>query len=241
MLTGTADPAALARAAATIPSWSTEPLVLEDVTVLQVIAELRRGGREALLPPGLHPTEPAAISIQAWRVEQSPWGPFSLAHVRLSCRSGVRARGLTTATVITSQPALEGLAAQFGYPGRLGSVALRSFYDGANLEVDDSLLLNATNATPLGLDDVQYTGTMNLAHTPAGIRLVQVEPQFTAMRVERVRPRIERFVPAAWGSPLIDPYFVVSGSVARARIDIPPVRFVCRPGVSAMEGTERVA
>ncbi|MGD9932129.1 MAG: hypothetical protein AB7T37_00275 [Dehalococcoidia bacterium] len=239
MLTGAADPALLARDAATINSWHSDPLVLGDVTVLQVIAEIRRGGRQSLLPPGLHPTDPSAISIQAWRIGESPYGSFSFVHVRLSCRSGVRARGLTTAAVASTGSAARGLSERFGYPCRLGAVTLNAFYDGAHLTVDDSLVVAATNATPLGPEDVQYTGTMNLAHTPSGLRLVQVEPEFTATRVDRLKARLERFDSDAWGGPLVAPYFVVAGSVAHARVEIPPVRFVCRPDVSATEGTER--
>jgi len=53
-------------------------------------AEMRKSAREAVLPPSLHPTIPPALSIQVWRVAESPWGAFHWALTRISCRSGVR-------------------------------------------------------------------------------------------------------------------------------------------------------
>jgi hypothetical protein len=247
MLTGTADADQLADRipAATIESWSAEPVELGPVTVLQVIAELRRPGRDALLPPALHPTDPPALSVQAWRVEDSPVGPFAFAHTRLSCRSGVRARGLTSAAFATSPDATELLRHRFGYPCRPGQVDLDAHYDGCDLTVTVEgrpvLVVAALDPQPLGADDVQYTSTLNLAHTPNGLRLVQVEAHHEADSVERVDARIVRFDGEPWGDARLDPYHVVTTTIARdRRIAMPPVRFVCRADVSAFEGTESV-
>jgi len=247
MLTGTADAEGLADSipAPTIESWPTEALELTQVTVLQVIAELRRPGRDGLLPPALHPTDPPALSFQAWRVEDSPVGPFAFAHARLSCRSGVRARGLTTAAFATSPDAAAILRDGFGYPCRPAEVDLEAHYDGCDLTVTFEgrpvLVISALDPQPLGAEDVQYTSTLNLAHTPNGLRLVQVETDHHADSVERVGARITQFEAEVWGDSRLDPYYVVTTTVARDRsIVVPPVRFVCRPDVSAFEGTESV-
>ena len=93
---------------------------------------------------------------------------------------------------------------------------------------------------PLGVDDVQYTSTLNLADTPNGRRLVQVEAHHEAEGVERVQARIVEFDAASWGSDALDPYYVVTATVGRDRsITLPAVRFVCRADVSAFEGTRR--
>ena len=45
----------------------------------------------------------------------------------------------------------------------------------------------------------------------------------------------------AGGDPRLDPYSIVTTTLARdGTLTIPPVRFVCRPDVSAFEGTESV-
>ena len=247
MLTGTAavDTLAAALPAPVLPAWGTEPLVLTEVTVVQVIAELRRRDRETFLPPSLHPTDPPALSIQAWRVGGGDLGPFAFVHTRLSCRSGVRARGLTTAAYVDGDQAESRLREQFGYPCRSGRVRVDAHYDGVDVRVtvdgDDVLVISALDPDPLGADDVQYTATLNLADTPNGLRLVQVESHHEPTSVDRVAARITRFVAGAWGDERLDPYHVVTTTIARdRRLELPPVRFVCRPDVNAFEGTEAI-
>ena len=241
-MSGTASVADLAVRSATIGAWVPEPTRFEDVRCFQLLAELRRTERAKLLPPGLHPTDPPALSIQAWVVGSSPWGAFSWAFARLSCRSGVRARGLTTVAVVSTDEAAAGLASTFGFPCRRGSVHLVRHYDGVELDVDDTLRVRSVEARSLGPDDVQYTGTLNLAHTPVGLRLVQVETEHETQQVERTRARIDRFDADAWGDARLDPYDVVASTIAHERsIVIPALRFVCRPDVNAFEGTERIA
>ena len=242
MLNGTASLDTETRDLATIAMWTRESLRFDDVICFQLIAELRRASRSALLPPGLHPTDPPTLCIQAWSVGESPWGPFSWAFARISCRSGVRARGLTLSAVATTVEATEGLRSTLGFPCRTGSVRLARHYDGAELDVDDSLHIRSIDARPLGVEDVQYTGTMNLAHTPNGLRLVQVEADHEAVHVERLRGRIDRFEASDWGDARLDPYSVVATTIAHERsIAVPALRFVCRPDVSAFEGTERIS
>jgi hypothetical protein len=225
----------------TISAWSSGPVTLGDVTCFQLIAEVRRSSRLDLLPPGLHPTDPSTLSIQAWNVGASPWGAFAFVFSRLSCRSGLRARGLTTAAVATTDEAVRGLAETYGFPCRLGNILLVEHYDAVDLDVDDSLSVRAVDSRPLGLDDVQYTGTMNLAQSPNGLRLVQVEADHSPTRVQRLRGRIDRFDANSWGDGRLDPYEVVASTVAtETSIVIPAVRFVCRPDVSAFQGTEKV-
>lgn len=247
MLTGTADVDTLARraGAATIASWDAGDVVLQDVTSFQVIAELRRGGREGLLPPGLHPTDPPSLHLHVWRVADSPWGPFTWAHTRLSCRSGVRARALTTGSVLDSTEAATGLAERLGFPNQIGSVSLDVHYDACHAEVALGghvvLAVSGLDPMPMAPDAVQATSTMNLAHTPLGLRLVQVEARHHTTRVERLHAGILAFDPEHWGDDRLDPYHVVSAVVVKDdELTIPAVRFVCRPDVSAFEGTEKV-
>jgi hypothetical protein len=245
MLVGSASVEALAAGAPRLDAFTAEPVVLEDVTCFQLTAEMHNSAREALLPPALHPTIPPTLSLQLWDVGRSAVGSFGLALCRVSCRSGVRARGFTTGAVASSAAAGELLTGTFGFPCAPGDVSLRRHYDGVDVRVEQdgrtTLGIAALDPDPMGLDDVQYTGTLNLAHTPMGLRLVQVETEHAASRVERLTARLTAFDPVAWGSPLLDPYFVVSASVALERLTLAPVRFVCKADELAFTGTEAVA
>src|SRR5690606_37674954 len=179
MLVGTADVATLARHAPTVERYFSEPIVLREVALFQMVMEMRGRAREAVLPPSLHPTIPPALSMQVWQVGESTWGAFRMAVSRVSCRGGVRARGFTTGAAATSEAAVAGLRGQLGYPARLADIDTLFSYSGAEVTVRDAgrttFRASAIDPVPLGADDVQYTGTLNLAQVPAGLRLIQAE------------------------------------------------------------------
>ena len=246
MLVGTADTAALVErlATATIDRYRAEAVVFERVACVQLTAEMRKSAREALLPKSLHPTNPPALSLQLMDVGASPWGAFRVVIGRISCRSGVRARGFTTAAFASTRESCEGLRSVFGFPARVAGIEMRHGYDGvdATVALDGKTILGlaAIDPEPMDVHDVQYTGTLNLAHTPQGLRLVQIEADHEATRIERLRARLVAFDGAAFGNALIVPAFVVSASLAQERVVFPPIRFVCKPDELAFTGTESV-
>ncbi len=180
-----------------------------------------------------------------WDVGGSPWGAFRLAFVRAACRSGVRARGFTVGAFASSAPSCDALRSHFGFPARHADIVFRNGYDGVDVSVsfEGAVILRVTalDPEPMDVNDVQYTGTLNLAQTPNGIRLVQVEADHTATRVERLTAQLQTFDAAAWGNALLDPYVVVSASLAVETVVFPPVRFVCKADELAFTGTEAVA
>lgn len=241
MLSGTADLALLAEQAPRMPSLGAGPVELGDAVVVQAAFEMGYASRQPLLPPGLHPTTPPLMVVLAWSVGDSPWGAFQMAQVRVSCRSGVRPRGFVTGCLVSTSEAATALAEGWGLPARVGPVRLERYYDSVELRAGEGLALTGADPDPLGPGDVQYTVTTTLAHTERGLRLVQVEPDYTLARVERLRPRLGRFEAAGWGSPLLAPRSPVIASVAVGAITLPAIRFVSRPDVLAFEGTEPVA
>jgi hypothetical protein len=247
MLVGTANVEELlqSQATATIAQFGRDPIRFDDVSCFQMTVEMRNRAREAILPKSLHPTVPAALSLQVWSVGASPWGAFRMAVVRAACRSGVRARGFTLAAFASTASAREALRAQFGFPARVAAVRLRHGYDGvdASVAIDEriSIAVRANDPEPMSNDDVQYTGTLNLAHTPNGLRLVQLEADHVATRIERLTAHLVTFDGATCGSALLDPYLVVSSSLALETVTFPPIRFVCKVDELAFTGTEAVA
>ena len=244
MLVGVADPAALATRAATMPDFATDAVELPGASVFQALFELRVTAREAVLPPALHPTNPPLLVVLAWDCPESPWGPFTITQLRVSCRSGVRPRGFVAACVASNRAASDALGTRWGFPAVGGDVSLRRHYDGAELDVAlgsrTVLEVRALDPDPLAPGDVQYTVGLNLARTPRGLRLIQVEPEYAVTRAERLRPQLLSFDPPAFDTPLLAPASAVSASIAAATITIPRLRFACRPDVLAFEGTESV-
>jgi hypothetical protein len=244
VLTGSADLGELIARAPAMRVLDAGPLELGGADIVQAAFELPYAAREHLLPPGLHPTTPPLLVVLAWQVRESPWGRFSMAQARVSCRSGVRPRGFVAGGVVDNAAAGTALAEDWGLPAAAGSVDLRRGYDRVELVVtrDGTALAHvvATDPEPLDVADVQFTVTTTLAQTPRGARLVQVEPDYALRRAERARPRCLAFDPGAWGLDRAVPRSPVSATVSQGDISIPPLRFVSRPDVTAFEGTERI-
>ena len=244
MLTGTADLDTLAGRAPVMTAFDAPAVVLDDVEVLQAAFELPYSSREPLLPAGLHPTTPPLLVLLAWRVPASPWGPFTVAQARVSCRSGVRPRGFVAGCLVDTAEAASGLSGSWGLPAVAGRVSLERRYDRAELVAGTpdgpAVHLVGLDPDPLSPDDVQFTVTTTLATTPRGLRLVQVEPEYELRRVERVRPRLLAFGAAAWGQPALRPNHPVAATVAVGRVTVPPLRFLSRADVNAFEGTEKI-
>jgi hypothetical protein len=244
VLTGTADLGRLSLAVPNIDRLEGEPVHFEGVEVVQAAFETSYAHRQATLPPGLHPTTPPMMVLLAWRVPDSPWGPFGAVQARVACRSGVRPRGYVTGAVIDNPRVAELLSSRFGLPVGAGTVSLVRRYDRSEVivmcEGKTVLHLIGSDPDPLSPADVQFSVTTTLAQTPRGLRLVQVEPEYNLRRVERIRPRLVAFDAEAWAEPLLEPRHPVSATVSVGDITIPGLRYVSRPDVTAFEGTERV-
>lgn len=244
MLIGTANIDDLAARAPVIESFDGAPVVCEQAKVLQVAYEIATAQREAMLPPALHPTDPPIVTWLVYRCPASPWGSFAMAQTRIECRSGLRLRGFLVSAVVDNPAAAVALGARWGFATQPGRIELQRRYDATRATVVATgrtiLDIIIADPDPLSAADVQYVANVNLAYTPRGLRLVQVEPRCQIHRVERGRPRVLAFDGAAWGDARVQPVYPVAATLAVADITIPRVRFVCRPDVLAFDGTEAV-
>lgn len=245
MLIGTASIEELAARAPRMECFDTEPAVCEQAEVLQVMYEMATPQREAMLPPALHPTDPPIVSWLLYRCPASPWGSFAMAQTRIECRSGLRLRAFLVSAVVDNPTAAAALQARWGFTNQEGGIALHRYYDSIRAAVTTNgrtiLDVIVSDPAPLSPADIQYVTNVNLAHTPRGLRLVQVELRYRVHRVERGRPRVVAFDGRAWGDARVQPVHPVSASLALADITISRIRFACRPDVLAFDGTEAVA
>jgi len=245
MLLGSADVETLARRAPRLDSFSTDALLLPDVEMFQATFELAGQGVGSLFPPGLHPTLPVLAVFAFWRATSGPLAAFTLAQLRVSCRSGARPRQLLLASFVAGEPARELLNARFGFGAKPAIVELARFYDRAEARVvlDGKTVLEAHAHAPLPLaaSDLQFFASVHPAHTPKGFRLVQIDAEYKIARAERARPVLDAFDPAAFGITGFRPAYPVAATVALGEVTLPRVRFVVRPDVLAFEGTEAVS
>lgn len=230
-------------------------LKVEDVDILQVLYEVRIDDRESLVPPALNPTIPPVISFLVYRAKDSEFGPFALAQLRLTARSGVRPRAYLVSARCDNEALSEVLASSWGFRVRPGAIALRRFHDrvecAVQASVDDRrggrsiLSVSLVDPVPVTGHDVQYPPGMHLARIRRdGVlvpRIVQVDSEYEFRRADRGRPELREFDPAAWGDERLVPDLAVSASFAACDLTIANVRYICNPDIPAAEGTEKVS
>ncbi len=245
MLLGTADLETLELRAPRMDSFPTESRTLPDIELLQTTFELTARRVESFFPAGLHPTLPVLAVFAFWRATGGPLGAFTLAQLRLSCRSGVRPRQLLVASFVDGETARAVLNADFGFGARSAQVELTRFYDRVEARVVlDGRVLIAVHAgapLPLATSDLQFFASVHPAQTPKGLRLVQIDAEYAVTRAESGRPVLDAFDAAAFGVPGARAEHPVAAIVALADVTLPRVRFILRPDVLAFEGTEVVS
>src|SRR5262249_48004101 len=104
-------------------------LRLADVDILQLYYEIAVPDLEATVPPALNPTIPTVVNFLAFRVPDSPYGPFSLVQTRLSARAGVRPRAYLVSARCNNAEASEALTRAWGFRIAPGDISLRRYHD----------------------------------------------------------------------------------------------------------------
>jgi hypothetical protein len=245
MLQGTADVDAMAAAAPAVDAPAREPLHLGRCDLLQVAYELWADDRDDLFPPAVHPVNPPVATLSFLRAHESEHGAFTLAELRLLCRSGLRTRGLHVGAFVDSAAVAVVLARGWGYRVSVADVELSRRYDGTtgSVELDARPVVVTGHTAPVRLSpsDLQYTATMHPAMLERGLRLLQVERDHDFESAERGQPFLRDFDPAAWGDARVRPSSPVSASSAAADVTLRAIRFACRADVWAFEGTEPIA
>jgi hypothetical protein len=201
-----------------------DELRIDDVDILQVIYEVSAADLEALVPPALNPTLPPVVSVLVYVAKDSPYGPMSLAQVRLSARAGVRPRAFLVSACCDNAAATEALATTWGFRIQPADVRVRRRHDRIECEVvaDRRVVLDMAlvDPEPISGHDVQYAPGMHLARTrdDEGTKpcIVQVETEYEFRRAERGVPELRAFDAAWWGDGRLAPRYPVSASFTRA-------------------------
>jgi Acetoacetate decarboxylase (ADC) len=235
-----------------------DELRVDDVDILQVLYEVRVADREALVPPALNPTIPPVISFLVFRAKDSSFGPFGLAQLRLTARSGVRPRAYLVSARCDNAALSDVLARSWGFRIAPADIDLRRFHDRVESSVREvgrdgrrdgrptSILeVSLVDPVPVTGHDVQYPPGMHLAQVERnGVlmpRIVQVDCEYEFRRADRGRPELTSFDPAAWGDERLVPDLAVSASFSACDMTITNVRYMCNPDIPAAEGTEKVS
>lgn len=244
---------AVAAEAGDLVSFETTPLDLEDVEVFTAMFEIIRRDTGKFLPPALHPTNPPIASWVFTHAAESPYGPFTMVQLRISCRAALRPRAYAITSMIDNPVAGAAFSAgwgyrfapgiphvDFGYAATTATVRAPGPADGRQDPESTILTLVATDPALLNAGDIFWLADMVPAITPDGLQIVQVEPHHQIHQVERLRPAVRNFAPDAWTDPRIQLSQPVAATKATTTLHLPPIRYTCNPHEPAEEGTRAI-
>ncbi|HXR36102.1 MAG TPA: acetoacetate decarboxylase family protein [Candidatus Binataceae bacterium] len=221
--------------AATFDPWDGDAWVLKNAELLAVSIEIQPGAR-ALLPPGMHPSVPMYAVFSVGKFPESPVGPFTMAQVLISGRTGIRPRGFALKTLVDNEAARRELAARWGFPVAPGEARIISRHDRvqAQARASGALVLQCelTDREPIEGSDIEPLPSTNLARSAADNKLVliQVDPAYEYSKAERGRPRVLSFDQTVWRmGGHVELNQGITAVYSQCDMALPPPRFIMDP------------
>lgn len=231
-----------------INGYKTEGWTLKGVQTLNILYEINNDTVEDLIPVAARPAIPAYGIFNFVHYPESPAGPFTIAEVRVGCRAGVRPRGFTLRSYVSTEAAADALASRWGYPTVVADVYLRAYHDRVVGHVKSSgktvLDMEMIDRDFIAGNDVQYVSNMHLARNKEDGKLVivQVDPEWTFSKAERGRPHIISLDSQAWGAgDKLKAEYPISASFTVTDMTLSPIRYVLDPNQDAFRGTTKIA
>ena len=224
------------------------PLRCRDTRVAQLAVEAPIAPVRRLLPPALHPVNPAVLVVTAYDSRATDIGPFRLVEVALQCRAGARARRYLLGSAVDSTSARDALSEGWAYEAHAADVDIAVRYERADITVtspDGRRVLDASvmDLNPVVPTAVAYFAALYLTTFDGALELLQIERDLEIARADRGRPRVDAFDSAWWtggGSDAIRATAPISASITTGDLDVKPVRFATAPDVPKAQSVRRI-
>jgi hypothetical protein len=231
-----------------IDGYKTEGWTLKGAQTLNILYEINNDTVEDLIPVAARPAIPAYGIFNFVHYPDSSAGPFTIAEVRVGCRAGVRPRGFTLRSYVSTEAAANALASRWGYPTVVADVYLRAYHDRVvgHVKANGKTVLDMEmiDRDFIAGNDVQYVSNMHLARNKEDGKLVivQVDPEWTFTKAERGRPHIISLDSQAWGAgDMLKAEYPISASFTVTDMTLSPIRYVLDPNQDAFRGTTKIA
>lgn len=216
--------------------------ILRNVEIHYVLMEMPMQDALAILPPALHPSMPAHLTVMFHRVPDSPAGAFQFAIVGVGCRAGIRPRMFTTAAFTSSQPAADFLSDHGRFPARVADVTVRNSYYGIDsaVSVDGRKVVDVTTFAlePVlgGGAAVKFCAPLNPVTYLGNRSLLQVDFGFEYHETGRGRLEVRSLDPALIGPAACMPEFGICGVRSVVDMEFHGERSIYDANVQSEEG-----
>lgn len=185
------------------PLYPPPPWALPGSRVVKVMFETDKAALLEWLPPKLSRSSPPYGVITLSHHPESPVGPFSMATQHLGCRAGFFIRAFTTQAIADTPEAVAGLREIWGFPCRLGSVALDLRGGGGSAVVSagggDVLRLSLSDSSAIATDSIRLDPLLNVRTVPGVeenkrhdlVQMLQIDPDYTVREAVRSKCTVE--------------------------------------------------
>lgn len=241
---GTLDEKSLETSATAVVSLATEDQETKLCETLVFTTETGAENAIQSVPKALHPAIPAYGKLEIRRHRDSPWGPFSLAELKITGRATTIYMGYCPGAFCDNDKVISYLCDRYGARVKKGGIFLDRRYYGIEASVRDGDKVVFDGAVD-GLHfisgaDVLYTPTLHLAKVDGKLLLVQEERECTIERAERGTPHVRRFDGAAFGEKRFTFAYDLPATFTKSTMSYRNVRFLMDPSVPARQGTTRL-
>lgn len=241
-LDGQRDIAWLEPRAADLTRAITEDLVIPEVDICCGLVEIPVADALSVLPPALHPAIPGLVGLYTYSAAESPIGAFNMVFIGILARSGIKPRLMITAGFIDNAAAGEQLSGGWGFPLEVADVRLAVNYDRVRTTVarEGRLLLSFEVQHPVAMtgagSTLRYPQPFNLTRTGGELKFVQCDASYGFERVARGHPRVTHCDPELVGGIEVTDDFPVTGTLAKAKMTLHPIRYVADTAIRAEDG-----
>ncbi len=173
------------------PLYPPPPWKLDDARLFMMTFEIEKRHAIQWLPGSLTRPNPAYAHLQIAHYPSTPVGPFTVAHQFLMSRLRVLPRAFPFQTVVDNADALPALRETWGFPAKLGKVALtreKETITGTVERPAGKVLAKVvmTQIRPMGPGELRYDPMLNLRLTSRAqeeraheyAQLVQIDPSY---------------------------------------------------------------
>ena len=199
----------------------------------------------AALPSALHPPFPTYCSLVVRRHDDSPFGPFTTAELRLHARATNHYVGYSLGGFTDNEAACAWLRGAYGAPivvAQTVSLIRRHYGVEANVGEGGRSLLEAVIETPgyISGADVLYVQNSNLANLDGVPALVAQESEYAIKEARRGTAKLATLDLAAFGAPTLTQSNLLPATWTAGTWTYMPVRFTIDPLRPAMAGTRKI-
>lgn len=241
---GMLDERTLEASANTVVSLASEDKETKLCETLVFTTETGAENAIQSVPKALHPAIPAYGKLEIRRHHDSPWGPFSIAELKITARATTIYMGYCPGVFCDNDAVIAYLRDRYGARVKKGAIALEKRYYGieAHVREGDKLVFDGLvdNLHFISGADVLYTPTLHLAKVDGKLLLVQEERECTIERAERGTPHVRKFDGAAFGEKRFVFAYDLPATYTKSSMSYRNVRFLMDPSVPARQGTTRL-